>query len=148
MEGRVLDPGPTDAPEDDRLSYSGLVGDPANPNARAPLAWQVYTDPVGGGPAVPSDAQVGGTFDSPWAFLADASDCTSQCRSPNPVTVDKTIEFFRVAQGDASQGFLLLHPNQPPRTADGNIAVYLAARFGGAPSGTYSSNILVELYHF
>lgn len=148
MEGRVLNPGPTDSPDDDQLSYSGLVGDPANPNARAPLAWQVFTDPVSGGPAVPADAQVGGAFDSPWAFLADASDCTSQCRSASPVTVDKTIEFFRVAQGDATQGFLLLHPNVPPRTADGNIAVYLAARLGGVPSGTYSSNILLELYHF
>lgn len=148
MVGRVTDGGNLEDPNDDKLGYSGLVGDPTDPNARVPLGWQVYKDPVSGGPAVPLDAQVGGNFDSPWVFLADASDCTSQCRSATPVTIDKTHEFFRIAQGDSTNGFLLLHPNQSPRTADGEIAVYVAGRFGGAPAGSYSSNVIIELHHF
>jgi hypothetical protein len=150
LVGKILDDNGTPTNfDDDKLGYSGLIGsNPADPNNRVPLGWQVYKDPVIGGPAAPTDAQVGGAFNSPWAFLADASDCTSACTTASPVTVDKTIEFLRIAQGAAASGFLLLHPNDGNRIADGDIAVYLAGRFGGAPADTYNANIIIELYHF
>jgi hypothetical protein len=151
MAGKVLDPrGVGDA--DDILGYAGLIGSiPADPNDRVTLAWQVYKDPVPSGPAAPSDAQVGGTFNSPWAFLADASDCPStatNCRSATPATIDKTIEFLRVAQGDAASAFLKLHPDDGNRVADGEVALYLTGRFGAAPADTYTSTIILELYQF
>lgn len=149
MAGKITsDNGTPNNPDDDRLGYSGLVGsNTADPNNRVPLGWQAYKNPVSGGPATPTDADVGGTFNSPWAFLADASDCESNCLTASPVTVDKTIEFLRIAQGTPTQGFLLLHPNDGDRNADGDIACYLTGRFGGVPGDTYTSTIIVELYH-
>lgn len=157
----------TPACTDDPLGYGGLIGTtPSNPNDRVTLAWQVYKDVVVGGPATPTaddtngvlDAgvnEVGGYFNAPWAYMADASDCPStnlvplNCRQAiNPPTIDKTAEFFRVAQGDASNAFLLLHPSDGNRTADGVTPVYIAGRFGGAPADTFSSTIILELYHF
>ena len=150
MAGLVLnDRGTPSDPTDDQLGYGGMIGTtPTDPKDRVSLAWQVYKDPLSGGPVAPTDAQVGGVFNSPWAFLADASDCLSACTTANPVTIDKTLEFLRVAQGDSTSGFLLLHPDEGNRIADGDIAVYLAARFGAAPTDSYHTTIIVELYHF
>lgn len=151
MEGKVLDAKVVADLNDDILGYGGLIGTNSQaPSNRVPWAWQVYKDTVAGGPAVPTDTQVGGTFNSPWAFIADASDCPSTattCRSATPPTIDKTIEFLRMAQGDASNAFLLLHPDVAPRTSDGDIAVYITARFGGMPADAYSSTLILELYH-
>jgi len=168
MAGKVLDPKGA-GESDDILGYGGLIGSNANDvNARPALGWQVYKDPVPGGPAAPVDASatpaappandcntgttcVGSRFNSPWAFMADASDCPSTattCRSATPPTIDKTIEFLRIAQGDAAGGFLLGHPSISERTADGDIAVYLTGRFLGMPADTYSTTVIVELYHF
>jgi len=150
--GKVLDAKVLADPNDDILGYGGLIGTtPTDPNDRVTLAWQVYKDPVVGGPVAPADAQVGGTFNSPWAFLADASDCPStatNCRSATPSTIDKTLEFFRISQGDSASAFLKLHPDDGNRVADGDVPVYIAARFGGTPADFYSSTIIVELYHF
>ena len=152
MVGNVLDAKVLADPNDDILGYGGLIGsDPTNPNDRVVLAWQVFKDLVVGGPVDPTDAEVGGTFNSPWAFMADASDCPStatNCRSVTPDTIDKTIEFLRVAQGDAAAGFLLLHPDDGNRIADGAIALYVAGKFGTAPADSFSSTIILELYHF
>jgi hypothetical protein len=152
MTGAVLDPKTAGTDQDDILGYGGLIGsNPQDPNDRVPWAWQVYKDTVVGGPTSPTDAQVGGTFNIPWAFLADASDCpatATNCRSVTPSTLDKTIEFLRVAQGDAAAGFLKLHPDDGNRIADGDVAVYIAARFGGAPADSYGSSLILELYHF
>ena len=152
MVGKVLDAKVLADPNDDILGYGGLIGSvPTDPNDRVTLAWQVSKDPVTGGPAAPTDLQVGGTFNSPWAFMADASDCPStatNCRSATPATIDKTIEFLRVAQGDAVNAFLKLHPDDGNRIADGDVPVYITARFSGAPADSYSSTIIVELYHF
>ena len=168
MAGKVLDAKVIADPNDDILGYAGLIGStPTDPNDRIALGWQVLKDPVTGGPAAPVDALatppappandcptgtscVGGRFNSPWAFMADASDCPStstNCRSATPDTVDKTIEFLRVVQGDSSTSGLLLHPDNGVRTGDGDVPVYIAARFGGAPADTFSATIIVEMYH-
>lgn len=152
LAGRVLDAKVVADPNDDILGYGGMIGStPTDPNDRVPLGWQVLKNPLAGGPADPTDAQVAGTFNSPWAFLADASDCPStatNCRSATPSTIDKTLEFFRVVQGDASTSGLLLHPDNGDRVGDGDIAVYVAGRFGGAPADSYTTTIGVTLYHF
>lgn len=152
MAGKVLDPKTATTDQDDILGYGGLIGtNPSDPNDRVTLAWQVYKDPVVGGPVAPPDTSVGGAFNSPWAFMADASDCPStatNCRTATPSTIDKTIEFLRVMQGDASSAFLKLHPDNGVRTADGDVPLYVAARFGGAPADTYTSTIILEMYHF
>ena len=168
MAGKVLDPKVIADPNDDILGYAGLIGSTStDPNDRVALGWQVLKDPLAGGPAAPVDASttpaappandcvtgttcVGGRFNSPWAFMADASDCPStatNCRSTTPDTVDKTIEFLRVAQGDAATSGLLLHPDNGIRTGDGDVAVYVTARFGGAPADTFGATIIVEMYH-
>ena len=152
MAGKVLDAKVLADTSDDILGYGGLIGStPTDPNDRVTLAWQIYKDPVVGGPVAPADSAVGGAFNSAWAFMADASDCPStstNCRSATPDTVDKTIEFLRIMQGDAATASLLLHPDNGVRTADGDVALYIAARFGGAPADTYGSTIIVEMYHF
>lgn len=156
---------------DDPLGYGGLIGTtPANPNDRATLAWQVYQNPVSGGPVTPIDEivnfepdgttphvdanEVGGYFNAPWAYLADKSDCPStptiplNCKASPAPTVSLTTEFLRVAQGDSSNSFLLNHPQVAPRTSDGIMAVYVAARLGQAPADTYASLLKMDLYHF
>jgi hypothetical protein len=152
MVGKVLDAKVLADPNDDILGYAGMIGStPTDPNDRVTLAWQVFRNTVAGGPADPTDLQVGGAFNSAWALLADASDCPStatNCRSATPATIDKTLEFFRVVQGDASTSGLLLHPDNGDRVGDGDIAVYVAGRFGGAPADSYSTTIGITLYHF
>ncbi len=150
---------------DDPRGYGGLIGTtPTNPNDRVPWAWQVYKDVVVGGPATPVDDdgdgaldvgvnEVGGFFNAPWAFIADASDCPStpavplNCTAAPAPTIDKTIEFLQVAVGDAANAFLKLHPLTPPRDSDGDVAVYIAGRFGGAPADTFTATLILELYH-
>ena len=152
LAGKVLDAKVVADPNDDILGYGGMYGStPLDPNNRVPIAWQAYKDPVVGGPAAPMDAQVGGTFNSPWAFIADASDCpdtSTNCRSVTPDKIDKTIEFLRVAQGDASNAFLKLHPDDGNRNSDGDVALYVTGRFKGVPADSYTTSIILELYHF
>ena len=151
MAGKVLDAKVLADPNDDILGYGGLIGStPPDPNDRVTLAWQVLKDPLVGGPAAPTDLQVGGAFNSTWAFMADASDCPStsvNCRSVTPDTIDKTIEFLRILQGDSATSGLLLHPDNGIRTGDGDVAVYVTARFGGAPADAFGATIIVEMYH-
>lgn len=154
MVGFVTDPGqPGDT--DDKLNYAGLIGTvPTNVLDRVSLAWQVYKDLVTGGPPAPAgDADVNAanpadSWQTPWAFVADASDCLSSCRTITPVTIDKTGEYFRIVQGGSTSSGLLAHPNDNNRIGDNDIAVYVAARFGGAPADSYSTTIILELYHF
>ncbi|GEM_PF-6254302 len=161
LAGKVLDAKVIADPNDDILGYAGMIGStPADPNNRIPWVWQAFQNTLAAAPTAPVDNndngtiepnEVGGEFNAPWAFIADLSDCPStatNCRSAAPATIDDTIEYLRIAQGDSSNAFLLLHPETPPRTSDGTIAVYLAARFGGASADTYRSTIIVELYHF
>ena len=154
MVGFVTDPGqPGDA--DDKLGYAGMIGTvPTNVLDRVSLAWQVYKDPVAGGPPAPTgDTDVtpvdpANSWQTPWASVADASDCLSNCRTATPGTIDKTGEYFRIVQGGPSSSGLLAHPNDNNRIGDNDIAVYVAARFGGAPADSYGATIILEMYHF
>ena len=150
MAGRITnDNGTPGNPADDQLNYAGMIGStPADPNNRVSLGWQVYKDNVVGGPAAPPDTDVGGLWNSPWAFVADASDCLSACTSGAPVTIDKTGEYFRIVQGNASTSGLLAHPNDGNRVGDNDVSLYVVGRFGGAPADSYNTTVILELYHF
>ena len=150
MAGRIVnDNGTPTNPNDDQLNYAGMIGsNAADPNDRVSVGWQVYKDNVVGGPATPLDTDVGGLWNSPWAFVADASDCLSACLSVTPVTIDKTGEYFRIVQGNASTSGLLAHPNDGNRGGDNDVSLYVVGRFGGVPADSYNSTIILELYHF
>lgn len=156
---------------DDPLSYGGLIGStPQDPNNRATMAWQAYQNIVAGGPAAPTadddpvepdptpdPGEVGGYFNAPWAYLADKSDCPSTPTAPlvcaggptatNVINLADT-DFVRVAQGDAANAFIKLHPETPPRNSDGTIVVYVASRLGSAPADSYSAQLKLDLFHF
>ena len=155
MVGFVTVPGNLTDPNDDQLGYAGMIGTvPTNVTDRVSLAWQVYRDPIAGGPAAPAiDTDVNpvnpdDAWRTPWAFVADASDCLSNCRTGTPVTIDKTGEYFRIVQGGPLSSGLLAHPNDNNRIGDNDIAVYVSGRFGGAPADSYSTTVIVEMYHF
>lgn len=135
-------------------SYSGLIDAATqdNPENRANLTWQVYVDPTGAGAL--DDATVGGTWNSNWAYVADVSNTgyDPEVDSDNNVN---TLAYPTIIQGGGASSGLAFHPaldadgdgNTDAKPGDGNVAVYLGARFGGLSQGSYSANLTVQLIH-
>lgn len=139
---------------DDVVSYGGLIDAVTqdNPDNRADLAWQVYVDPTA--PGVLDDAAVGGDWNDNWAYVVDVSSTGVGLDIDVDDNVD-TLEYFTVVQGGAASSGLAFHPALDadadgavdPKPGDGNVAVYLGARFSGLAAGDYGANLTVQLIH-
>jgi hypothetical protein len=131
---------------DDILSYGGLVDalTISNPDNRAPLAWQAY--PGTSATGVLTDATVGGAWNSNWSYIADISNTGYDADVDGDSNV-ATYAYSTVVQGGASSNGLNFHPDDGVRTGDGDIAVYVGARFQGLSAGAYSAALRVQLIH-
>jgi hypothetical protein len=160
---------------DDIVSYGGLIceSSKSDPNARAPLAWQVFrhNDPYYPDlvehvpPLVPcppatvlNDANAGGGPIDAWAYMGDVGD--------TGYVSDPTNDYYWVAYGSGGFSLLAQHPvvytdasgDALPKPGGGEIIVHLGARFGlkgndgvtdigVLPAGNYNALIYLELFH-
>lgn len=164
---------------DDLLAYSGLLSltDIArpllsqDPSRRAPWAWQVFsaTQPVITPPSsiINPDGSLGdslvGAWDANWGYLADKNDFGFNADiledGDGDGSVDDAAYPVAVVGGGGGGGSLAQHPAASPKPGDGDIAIYIAARFantrygGAAPTpyllaaDSYQGSLYVELIH-
>lgn len=183
IKGAAVAPGPDGlwGTNDDVLAYSGLlsmteIAKPLNQqdsSKRAPLAWQVFASPqaVITGPTCSVNAQgvlvdgaTIGEWNDDWAYLADKNDGGFNNNiledSDNDGQVDDPTYAMVVVGGGGGGGSLAQHPAATPKPGDGDIAIYLAARFANTnwgdpshpvayllPGGSYKASLYVELLH-
>jgi len=134
---------------DDLLSYAGLVDTNSvnNPENRATLVWQVYANPQA--PSALSDATVTDTWNAPWAYIADVSNSGYDSEIDSDSNIN-TLAYSTIAQGGAAGNGLNFHPSLGdgvPKPGDGDIAVYIGAKFAGLSAGSYSAKLMVQLIH-
>jgi len=170
MYGKPIAPGPNGkydgSPEkpgnedsDDICSYAGLIDSASatNPDNRALLAWQVYAAPIAN-PGPVTDESLKGVadpnqnWDAPWAAVVDKHNTNYNNATDSDGDVN-TIDYQNIVLGGAAASGLNYHPAEyvggvlQPKPGDGDIAVYLAARFKDLSAGTYGSKLMVELVH-
>lgn len=147
---------------DDSVSIGGLI-DPStkeNPNYRADLAWQVYNDPVAEPDPIYQNWagvwNVGGNWNDDWAYVVDKSNMWYGTPSVGGIFYPGTwnAKYEMVATGNPLIGYLAQHPvvsgsrsSPDPKIGDGDIAIYIAANFGGLPAGNYRTRLYLELVH-
>jgi hypothetical protein len=142
-----------------------------DPSVRAPWAWQVFADtqPLITSPSSSigvtgalEDSNVG-AWNANWAYIADKNDTGYSgailVDADADGQVDDPTYGMVVVGGGSGGGALAQHPAASPKNGDGDIAVYISARFantnfGGAtpapyllPAGSYSTSLYVELIH-
>lgn len=158
---------------DEVLAYSGLVVlDNPDPSQRAPWAWQVFastqpavTPPTTGTNADGSlnDGAFNGEWNDDWAYIADKNDdgYTGAILEDGDLdgSVDDPTYFMAVTGTGGGGGSLAQHPALDPKPGDGDIVIYISARFantnwGGPapvnfllPAGSYDASLYVELVH-
>lgn len=147
---------------DDSVSFGGLIdpGTKDDPSHRADIAWQVYTNPV-----VEPDPiyknwagvwNVSGNWNADWAYVVDKSNRWNGVLSVGGIFHPGTwnAKYEMVVTGNPLISYLALHPvvsgsmaNPDPKIGDGNIALYIAANFGGLSAGNYGTTLYLELIH-
>ena len=121
----------TGSPTGDR---GGLIGQ-VNTNSRVPMLWQVYDGAQASHPVLSQSEVDAGN----WTWVKDKGDSDWVASQ----------DYRRVLAGNATHTWLKGFPGGNGPTSDiSPVALYLGGKFEGNPADSYSTTVVLDIYHW